>query len=168
MPTNPPAHSESATAVLPKRAKAIAPAACSPVRRRVIGLICALAATGILGVAAYLEPAADGLGTHTHFNLPQCGWIVLFDTPCPTCGWTTAFAHAANGDLPKSFHIQPMGCLLSIATAMVFLVGSYVAVTGSTVGLVFLRLWGRRTGWFVIALILAAWVYKVLSYKGLL
>jgi hypothetical protein len=90
------------------------------------------------------------------------------DLPCPTCGMTTAFAHAADGHLLAAFHAQPFGGLVALATAMALLVGVHVALTGSRVERVLKRLWGRRAGWALIAIIIGAWLYKVITYKGLL
>ncbi|MDY7108015.1 MAG: DUF2752 domain-containing protein [Planctomycetota bacterium] len=151
------------------RARAAArPAAGATTRRRLAGSIVALGSLMMLLVAALLEPSADGLGTHRQFHLPQCGWITLMDTPCPTCGWTTAVAHAADGDLLSSFLCQPMGCLLAVGTAMAGLVGAYVAVTGSAVASMLRRLWGPYTGWLLAAIVVLAWIYKILSHKGVL
>ena len=61
----------------------------------------------------------------------ECGWITAMNLPCPTCGMTTAFAHAANGDMLASLGTQPLGFVLAIATAMSLLLGTYVAATGS-------------------------------------
>ena len=95
----------------------------------------------------------------------------MMDMPCPTCGMTTAFAHAAHGHLLKSFIAQPMGFVLALATAMTFLVCVHTAATGSRLPRVFLRLWGgsnRRvhSGWILAGMIVAAWLYKIASYKG--
>jgi len=140
----------------------------SAVRRRLIAALVAIAAMAVLGVAAVLEPSPTGLGTHEQFHMPRCGWITLMDTPCPTCGWTTAFAHAADGNILASFRTQPTGCLLALATAMAAVLGLYVAFTGSPVASVLKRLWGRSTGWLVAGLVLVSWVYKILSHKGVL
>ena len=135
-------------------------------RRHILGLVVALCAAGILTVAAVLEPAAEGLGTHSKAGLPECGWIVMFGIPCPTCGMTTAFAHAANGDVIAAVGAQPLGGLLAIAVAIAFIVGAYVAITGSRVGTVLGRLWGSRTAWLLGALLLLSWVYKIAVYRG--
>lgn len=100
--------------------------------------------------------------------LPECGWITIFDLPCPTCGMTTAFSHAANGNLPASFLTQPLGALLALATAIAFLSGMFVAFTGSRIGSMFGRLWTYRTGWIIAGLVVVSWGYKVLSYKGVI
>lgn len=136
--------------------------------RRWIGAIVAAGSASLLGLAAWMQPAADGLGTHTQLNLPPCAWIAAADIPCPTCGMTTAFAHAAHGHLLASAQAQPLGFLLALATGIVLLVGLYTAATGSRVAGAFARLWGRRTGWLVAALVLGAWAYKIITYKGLL
>ena len=77
----------------------------------------ALAAAGPLVLAAWLEPAAAGLGTHEQLGLPACGWVAAAGIPCPSCGMTTAFAHAARGDLLGSFLVQPAGAILALAAA---------------------------------------------------
>jgi hypothetical protein len=137
--------------------------------RRAIAAVVAIGAACVLGLAAWLTPSPTGLGTHSiEMNLPACGWITLMDLPCPTCGMTTSFAHAANGNLLRSFLTQPMGCLLAIATAVALLAGLYIATTGSRLGILFTRLWGRRTGWWIAGVAVFAWGFKVLSYKGVL
>jgi hypothetical protein len=140
----------------------------SETARRLIGGVVAIGATAILGLAAWLDPSPAGLGTHSQLNMPACGWIMLIDVPCPTCGMTTAFAHAAEGNLPAALATQPLGGVLAIATAIALLVGAYTALTGSRVAVLFGRLWGRRTAWVLGFAITGAWVFKVLSYKGLL
>src|SRR5512145_2822585 len=136
--------------------------------RRASGAAVAGAASAVLGVAAWLEPAPAGLGTHTQAGLPGCGWVTFMDLPCPTCGMTTAFAHAANGDLAASLAAQPFGAVLAVATAAALLVGTWVAVSGACLTPLVARLAGRRSAVAVVAGILAAWVYKILSYKGVL
>ena len=126
----------------------------------------ALGSAGILGLAAFLQPSSTGLGTHSQLALPACGWITLLDVPCPTCGMTTAFAHAADGHLPAAFAVQPAGALLAVAIAVALLVGAYVAATGSRVAALFGSLWGRRSAWALGIGFPAAWIYKVLVYKG--
>lgn len=138
----------------------------SPAVRRLIAAAVAFGSGAVLAVAAWLTPSAAGVGTHQQLHLPACGWIAIADMPCPTCGMTTAFAHAAHGHLWLSFVAQPLGCTLAIATAMAFLVSIYVVLTASHVGWAFTRLWGRSSGWMLSAIVVAAWAYKFLSYKG--
>lgn len=140
----------------------------SVVARRLIGLVVAIVALAILVLAAFLEPSPAGLGTHRQLRMAPCGWIVLMDTPCPTCGMTTAFAHAANGNLLSSAATQPLGAAIAVATAMALLVGAFVAATGSAIGGVFRRLWSSWTIWILAAFALASWGFKIMTFKGLL
>ena len=144
------------------------PASASTAFRRIAGALVAFGAAVILGLAAYLTPAEAGLGTHEQLNLPACAWVTLMDVPCPTCGMTTAFAHAANGDLLAAGLTQPLGLLLALGTAMALLLGTYVALTGSPIAGMLGRYFTARTAWLLAALALAAWLYKVLSHRGLL
>lgn len=136
--------------------------------RQIVGLVVFLGCAAILSLGAYLTPASEGLGTHEQLNMPPCGWIMLMDLPCPTCGMTTAVTHAAHGNLVTSFTTQPMGFLFALATTMGLFIGGYTAATGSRVGVVLGSMWTRRFTWTLIGLVLAAWIYKIASHKGLL
>ena len=157
--------SVDASAPPTQRVDTVDGSASSPSRRRALGALVAIGAAALLVVAAVMTPAAAGIGTHTRLGLPPCTWVTLMDLPCPTCGMTTAFAHAADGDLVASFLTQPLGAVLALATAIAFLVGGYVAITGSRVGTLFPQLWGRRLMLGVVLFALAAWGYKILAYK---
>ena len=142
------------------------PSAMSMVNRRILAGVVALPCIAVLGVAAWLTPSFNGLGTHEQLHLPPCGWIAMMDMPCPTCGMTTAFAHAAHGHLLASFLAQPMGFLLALATAMTLLVCLHTAITGARTAGALQRLWRPYSGWMIAGLIVAAWMYKIASYKG--
>jgi len=136
--------------------------------RRIGAAFIFVGCASVLGVAAWLTPDASGIGTHQQLHLAPCGWTTGLGIPCPTCGMTTAFAHAANGNLLRSFLAQPFGCLLAIATAAATVVAAYVAGTGSALGGHLFRAFGPKMGWYVLGLALAAWAYKIASFRGLL
>lgn len=140
----------------------------SSLARRLVALILVLATGAVLGVAVYLAPDARGHGTHEQLGLPQCNWVAAFDTPCPTCGMTTSFTYAAEGDFLSSIHAQPLGFLLAILTACTFLVSLYVLVTGSAVGGMLAGMWRPRMIWLIVGVLVIAWGYKILSFKGII
>ena len=84
---------------------------------------------------------------------------------CPTCGFTTAFAHAADGDILAAFDAQPMGALLAITTALACLGGLIILLTGAPVESLVTRYWSVRWTWIVLGLLLVAWAYKMLRFK---
>ena len=90
----------------------------------------ALGCGTVMGIAAWLTPSPDGLGTHTELGLNRCLWIEMWNLPCPGCGMTTSFAHFAHGQLLGSFYVQPMGMVLAVLTTAAFWVGLYMAFTG--------------------------------------
>lgn len=137
-------------------------------RRRLLALLPLAGASGLLGVAAWLQPASGGVGTHEQLALPPCGWVLAMDLPCPTCGMTTAFAHAADGHLLASFFTQPLGFVLALATAVTAILSLLVLVTGAPLARPIFGLWGSRSGWWLAGIVVAAWGYKILSYKELL
>ena len=59
-----------------------------------------------------------------------------------------------------------MGCLLAIGVAMALIISVYIAATGSRLAGALKRLWGKRAAWSLTIMVLAAWGYKILSYKG--
>ena len=121
----------------------------------------------VLLIAAWLEPAPAGHGTHTQLFMAPCAWPYFFGVPCPTCGMTTAFAHAADGHLAASFAAQPFGSLLAVGAAVGFWGGAIAAATGSPIGR-FLGIMTRpRVLWVVVALAAAAWGYKIVTWPGL-
>jgi len=132
--------------------------------RRFAGVAAALGALSPLALAAALTPAGDGHGTHTQLGLPACGWVVAFDRPCPTCGMTTAFSHAAEGDLLTAALTQPFGAALAVAAAAVFWAGLHTALTGCRLTGLVNGLLGARSLWILAAAAALAWVYKLMTW----
>lgn len=131
-----------------------------------MGLIAAAGAAGLLGLSAWLNPAGEGHGTHTQIGLPPCSWAAKLDAPCATCGMTTAFSHAANGDLLTSAMTQPMGMLLAVTSAVTLWAGLYQAVAGVRLDRLVARLVRRRAVILVAALFLGSWAFKYLTWSG--
>jgi hypothetical protein len=63
----------------------------------------------VAATAAMLSPDPSGLGTHTHLHLPPCGFYLVFEKPCPSCGMTTAFSWMMHGQPVRAFKAQPAG-----------------------------------------------------------
>lgn len=126
----------------------------------------ALACLGVLVLAAGLKPSSSGAGTHKQLGLSECGWVIAFGKPCFTCGMTTAFAHAADARLDKSFAAQPMGALLVVVVAAGVWVGGYIAATGSTVGRRCAGLLAPRLLWWYGAALAGAWAYKLATWPA--
>jgi hypothetical protein len=118
----------------------------------------------VLLIAAGLSPSPAGEGTHTQLGLPPCGWVIRFGKPCPTCGMTTAFAHAAHMGLWEGFKTQPMGLLLALATAAGFWVCLHIVLTGSQLGRVCARMLSPLVLWVLAGMLLAAWAYKFATW----
>lgn len=133
---------------------------------RVWAGVAALSCLAVLAAAAWISPSPAGYGSHTQLGLAPCQWAALTGKPCPTCGMTTAFSHAAHADLLSAVQAQPFGALLALVTATVFWLSVHAAFTGSRSleaagGL--LRWWV----WWVLGLALTgAWVYKMMTWQG--
>lgn len=126
----------------------------------------ALACLGVLYLAATLTPDPAGHGTHTQIApwMTPCAWPVVFGIPCPTCGMTTAFAHAADGAPVAALRAQPLGGLMALGAATGFWAGLHGCVFGSRIGRVYGTLLRRRVLWGVVALTAAAWGYAIATW----
>ena len=137
-------------------------------RERLVVAALSLCAITLLSVAAWLQPASVGMGTHTQLGIPACSWPATVGLPCPSCGMTTAFALAADGRFFDSFRAQPMGFMLALATAVFAVVSSYAALTGSRMLSAITDKIGGRFWWVFGAAILLSWGYKMLTFGGLI
>ncbi len=134
--------------------------------RRFTAFFVGIGASLILGVAAWLSPSTDGIGTHRQLGLPQCGWIVAADLPCPTCGMTTAFSYTVRGKLISAFTTQPFGMFLAIGVMFMGLLAFTIAITGRPES-AFLYKWMTTNTLFIIVGVAAfAWVYKICAHRG--
>lgn len=122
----------------------------------------------MLLVAARLEPSPTGMGTHQQLMLPPCTWPTALGLPCPSCGMTTAFAHAARADLLSSFVAHPVGALLAVATAAVVVMGFFAAVSGTRVFSMLPPLSSTRVLTLAVILLGVSWGYKILDFNGFL
>ncbi len=132
---------------------------------RVGNLACALVCFALLWTGQKVEPSGTGHGSHVQLGLPMCAWVMRFDKPCPTCGMTTAVAHAVRGEFLNSVVVQPAGAAFALGAAALFWLSLYVAATGSAVG----RMAGRallqgRWLWSAGVLVGVSWAYKFLTW----
>lgn len=141
-------------------------------RLRWSGRIMALGLAGgcltVLLVAAWLNPSAGGVGTHTALGLARCSFLDNSGLPCPSCGMTTSFAHFVRGNFLASLYVQPMGTVLAALAALTFWGALYVGVTGRPAHRLLRFI---PTGWWLIPLMVwgvASWVWKmVLQLRGI-
>lgn len=165
--TAPPTLASAASDRLAAGRSAIAPARADGSARLSSGVVATLA-VGLLMVAWFLKPSSDGLGTHQQLGLPMCGWVASADLPCPTCGMTTAFSHAAHGELLSSFLVQPAGMLLALGTAIVAVAAVWTAATGSMLAPFLAAMIGPRAGWALGVVLAFGWIWKIVDHKDLL
>jgi len=132
----------------------------------VIAAVVLAACLTLLGVAVALEPDPQGFGTHESMGLPPCGFKAATELPCATCGMTTSFTHAANGDLLTAFTVQPAGTVLALITAMLAVVSALSLALGFSMAPLG-RVLGRPMGVAAFgALLLAGWAYTLATAVG--
>lgn len=126
-----------------------------------IYLTLAALAGAVLTIARFLPPSPRGVGTHERLGLPPCLFLKLTGLPCPSCGLTTSFAHAAKLHFYDALLAQPFGLLLFFLTVLFVPLSLWLAYRGIP--------WHRLTAaraakpllWLCAALWLTAWIYKL-------
>ncbi|MGB2988156.1 MAG: DUF2752 domain-containing protein [Phycisphaerae bacterium] len=136
-------------------------AARKPAAARAIAIVVFAGCVALLSVAAWLTPDTRGLGTHEQFGHPPCTVVLLTGYPCPTCGMTTAFAHAVRGELLSAFHAQPAGFAMALATILAACVSLSVVFTGKVWAVNWYRVSPARVTLAFLLLILGGWFYKL-------
>src|SRR5579859_2671290 len=103
------------------------------------------------------------MGTHRQLGLPPCTFLWVTGFPCPFCGMTTSWTHAAHGELWSALQVQPMGLFLfSLAVALCLmnltraLLGRPAFRPDRALGALPRAVWVAGTGG-----ILLAWAYKI-------
>lgn len=133
---------------------------------RLFSLLIAGVCLAVLITAAGVAPSAEGHGTHTRLGLPACQWVIRFGKPCPMCGMTTSFSHAASFEYLQSLKVQPMGTFLALLTSSIFWIALHVSVTGSGLGVMALAMLRPRVVWALLGIFLCAWLYKIMMWNS--
>ncbi len=115
----------------------------------------------VVGLAIYLQPAPEGLGTHRQLGLGQCGMLVVTGLPCPSCGMTTAFAHTVRGQWLRAFWVQPAGFVLALGCIATCLGAARTIVIGRVPQLNIMFLTPYRLFLGLLGLLLGGWGFKI-------
>jgi hypothetical protein len=130
---------------------------------RAVAMMVALASLSVLIVAAWLQPAESGIGTHTQMGFQPCPFLERTSVPCAGCGLTTSFSFLANGHPIKSFAAQPFGFVLAVATGAAFWSGLYMALTGKAAHRLLNMIPLRAHLMFWIPMAIFGWVWKIIA-----
>jgi hypothetical protein len=133
---------------------------------RISAAVVAIVLLAVLVLAATLRADPAGHGTHQQIGLPACGFVLATAKPCPTCGMTTAFTHAAHGNYRRAFLTQPGGLLASLGVAASLWVCLHTAITGSRSLELCGKLLTPKALWIAAGVWLGSWVYTFLTWSG--
>jgi hypothetical protein len=123
----------------------------------------ALAGSLVLLASCLLTPAASGVGTHTQLGLPPCGFLSLFQRPCPACGLTTSFAHLAHGSLHASLIAHPLGPPLFAALLVLVPRSLFETLRVQPTPLFQIGPREVRVAWVYTAALLLVWLVRLLG-----
>ena len=128
-------------------------------------MLVACASVAFLAAGSRLTPNDSGIGTHTQLGLGDCAAPRVWGIPCPTCGITTAFVHAARGHVLTALIVQPVGFLLAVGIAATTIASAVTVVTGRRWVVNWWRVSPLWLALAVVAVVLLAWVYKIATYQ---
>ncbi len=150
----------------PLRAAVQQPVTACSAHQRILSILIFACTFTVLALAAWLTPSDRGHGTHESLGLPPCGMLQRTGVPCATCGMTTSFSYAADGNFVQSFITQPAGAILAIVTAATCLLTGYAAVTGMPILPIIMRITKPSVVWISLTILLLGWIYKILVTIG--
>lgn len=131
---------------------------------RAVGLMLGLPSWTVIGIAAYLTPAAKGHGTHLQLGLGECTMLHITGYPCPMCGMTTTFTLFAHLRPIDAVLNQPFGVVLFSAALAAAVIGVVDVVAGVGLWRKALRWVDRREQRVASVLLfgmLGGWIYKI-------
>lgn len=120
----------------------------------------------VLIISLLLTPDPSGTGTHKKLGLPACGFKQATGIPGPTCGYTTAFAHQANGQMFRGWHVQPAGSLVFWVVCATGVLSVFELLGWSRVLDHVGRHLSRRHLILVGVMLLLGWIFKLWVFAG--
>ena len=118
-----------------------------------------------LVTARLLQPSSRGVGTHEQLGLPPCVFLHLTGVPCPSCGLTTSFAHAARLHFYEAFITQPFGFIVFCLTALSIPLSFYFIYSRTPWPKLIYSARSNQALYAMIALYLLSWLYKIAMMK---
>lgn len=118
-----------------------------------------------IAISRFLEPAIRGVGTHEQLGLPSCAFLHFTGIPCPGCGLTTSFAHAARLDFYQAFITQPFGLLLFIILTLSIPLSLILMVRRVNLSQILIPGMIRTITWSLIVFGFISWIYKIIIMR---
>ena len=137
-------------------------------RARLAGILLFFPGVFILGLARSLTPDPAGIGTHQQLGLMECGFITMFNMPCPMCGMTTTFTHLAHFQFWEGFVNQPYGTFLFFLNIYTIYIGFLELISPNKRHVAFIRMLEKREMWTMVILgggLILSWFYKISIYN---
>ncbi len=119
-------------------------------------------ACSTLAIARTLQPSPNGFGTHEKLGLPPCIFLKLTGLPCPSCGLTTSFAHAAHFHFYQALVVQPFGLLaFGLTMLSIPLLLLFIRRRVAWVDVIYAR-GADKVIYLLIVIYLGSWIYKIM------
>jgi hypothetical protein len=131
---------------------------------RAVAAAVLLAGIALVYVLGQVAPDARGHGTHEQLGMQPCSWPEQMQAPCPTCGVTTAATHLVHLSPVRAVGTQPFGAALAAAGIALAAWAAFCLLAQRSFMALLVRLPYGTIALGSLALLLAAWGYKYLTF----
>jgi hypothetical protein len=145
--------------------------ASSPIRLRAVGPVSIVRSDGeerlrvfaaLSGLFAWLLYTRLFWGLHAaHATLPPCPFLFITGRPCPLCGGTRSFAEMWQGDVAAAARFHPLGPVLFVLSVAAAAGLAFLLATGRSLRWTGGQALERRAWLALVAVFLAAWLFRL-------
>jgi Protein of unknown function (DUF2752) len=118
-----------------------------------------------IAISRFLEPSVRGIGTHEQLGLPPCPFFIATGFPCPGCGLTTSFAHAARLNFYEASVTQPFGLLLFVILTLSIPLFVILLCRRIKLSQVLAPRLVSKLAYSLILFCLISWIYKIIVMR---
>lgn len=132
------------------------------IKDRLIYLTIPVVSSAAILLGRMVTPSPDGVGTHQQLGLPACLMLTLTGIPCPSCGLTTSFSHAAHLDFSQAMHVQPFGLLIFIMMAASIPISILIMTRQKPFSHLLFSRSANLIMYGLLSLYIVSWIYKII------
>jgi len=137
------------------------------IKDRLIYLTVPAVSTSAILLGRMMTPSPTGVGTHQQFGLPACLMLTLTGIPCPSCGLTTSFSHAAHLEFSQAVQVQPFGLLVFFLAVASIPISILIMTRHKPFSDLLFSRSANRIMYWLLSLYIVSWIYKIILMNPL-
>lgn len=137
------------------------------IKDRLIYLTVPVVSSTAILLGRMVTPSPDGVGTHQQLGLPACLMLTLTGIPCPSCGLTTSFSHAAHLEFSQAMHVQPFGLLIFLLAVASIPISILIMTRQKPFSDLLFSRSANLLMYSLLSLYIVSWIYKIILMNPL-